>query len=167
MLACEPRAPVFTPNRCSTSQRFWSRADHPQCTGRLSRRRLGSLRHVGVEMAPGRGHRDSVAAVYLRARITRTVTLKVPTFTAAAAVAAATELVATLPASLFAVHGARLGLRAVQGPVPAYTVTMSLSWHERTHTDPAMSAFRALVRRAILGGTTETLARRTDSRRDA
>jgi hypothetical protein len=29
---------------------------------------------------------------------------------------------------------------------------MALCRHERTHADPAMSEFRALVRRAILGG---------------
>lgn len=129
-----------------------ARQDHPLCTGRLSRRRLGSLCHVGVEMAPGRGLRDWVAAAYARARTSRTVTLKVPTFTAAAAVAAATDLVATLPASLFAAQGTRLGLRTVQGAVPVYTATMALCWHERTHTDPAMSEFRTLVRRAILSG---------------
>jgi DNA-binding transcriptional LysR family regulator len=142
-----------------------ARREHPLCTGKLSRSRLGFLRHVGVEMAPGRGLRDSVAAAYLRARTSRTVTLKVPTFTAAAAVAAATDLVATLPASLFLAHGTHLGLRAVQGTVPAYTVTMALCWHERTHTDAAMSAFRALVRRAILGGATQTMAQHTGSLR--
>jgi DNA-binding transcriptional LysR family regulator len=128
-----------------------ARKDHPRCARRLSRRRLGSLHHVSVEMAPGRGFRDPVAVAYARARIDRTVTVTVPSFTAAAAVAAATDLVATVPASLFAVNGASLGLRVVAGPVPVHTVTVSLCWHERTHSDPAMSAFRALVRRAILG----------------
>jgi len=33
--------------------------------------------------------------------------------------------------------------------VPSHAVTMALCWHERTHTDPAMSAFRALVRGAL------------------
>jgi DNA-binding transcriptional LysR family regulator len=131
-----------------------ARKDHPACAGRLSRRQLGSLRHVGVEMAPGRGFRDKAALVYARARTDRTVTMTVPTFAAAAAVAAATDLVATLPASLFAAHGTRLDLRTVEGPVPVHTVTMALCWHERTHADPAMSEFRALVRRAILGGAT-------------
>jgi DNA-binding transcriptional LysR family regulator len=129
-----------------------ARKHHPERARRLSRSRLGSLRHVGVEMAPGRGFRDLTAAAYARARVDRTVTVSVPTFTAAAAVAAATDLVATLPASLFTVHGPRLGLRAVEGPVPVHTVAMALSWHERTHTDPAVSAFRALVRQAIVGG---------------
>jgi DNA-binding transcriptional LysR family regulator len=133
-----------------------ARSDHPACARRLSRRRLGSLRHVGVEMAPGRGFRDRLSAAYARARTDRAVTLTVPTFAAAAAVAAATDLVTTLPASLLEAQGARLGLRRVQGPVPAHSVTMALCWHERTHADPAMMALRAMVRRAILEGTTQT-----------
>jgi DNA-binding transcriptional LysR family regulator len=131
-----------------------ARKGHPHCVGPLSRRRLGALHHVGVEMAPGRAFRDRIAAAYARARIDRTVTVVVPTFTTAAAVAAATDLVATLPASLVAAHGSTLGLRPVEGPVPAHAVTMSLCWHERTHTDTPASEFRALVRRAILGGAT-------------
>jgi DNA-binding transcriptional LysR family regulator len=141
-----------------------ARKNHPECARKLSRRRLGSLRHVGMDMAPGRGFRDPVAAVYARARTERTVTLTVPTFAAAAAVAAATDLVATLPASLFAAQGARLGLRTVEGPVPVHTVAMALSWHERTHTDPATSSFRAVVRRAILGEPTRSPPRRRDGR---
>jgi DNA-binding transcriptional LysR family regulator len=133
-----------------------ARNDHPACARRLSRSRLGSLRHVGVEMAPGRGFRDRVAAAYARAQTERIVSVTVPTFAAAAAVAATTDLVATLPASLLAAQGTRLGLRRVQGPVPAHSVTLALCWHERTHTDPALLEFRALVRRAILGGYART-----------
>ena len=125
------------------------RNDHPACTRRLTRRRLEALRHVGVEMAPGQGLRDVVAAAYAQARTARTVTLTVPTFAAAAAVAAATDLVATLPASLFAAQGRRTGLRVVLGPVPRHTVPIAICWHERTHTDPAKVAFRELVRGAI------------------
>ena len=130
-----------------------ARNDHPACARRLSRRGLASLRHVGVEMAPGRGFRDQLTLAYARARTDRTVSMTVPTFAAAAAVAAATDLVATLPASLLAAHGTPLGLRRATGPVPAHSVTISLCWHERTHADPAMIEFRALVRRAILGAT--------------
>jgi DNA-binding transcriptional LysR family regulator len=129
-----------------------ARKGHPACARKLSRHRLGSLRHVGVEMAPGRGFRDPVSAAYARAQTDRTVTLTVATFAAAAAVAATTDLVATLPASLLAAHGAGLGLQRVLGPVPVHAVAIALSWHERTHADPAMLAFRALVRDAILGG---------------
>jgi DNA-binding transcriptional LysR family regulator len=142
-----------------------ARRGHPVCTRKLSRQRLGSLLHVAVEMAPGRGLRDSVAAAYARSRIDRNVSVTVPTFAAAAAVAAGTDLVATLPASLLAAHGARLGLCSVPGPVPVHSVTLALCWHERTHTDPAMLALRELVRRAILKGTAQAAPARTPARR--
>lgn len=126
-----------------------ARGDHPALGARLSARELGGLRHVAVEMVPGKGLRDPVAAAYARAGMARDVALTVPTFTAAAAVASATDLVATLPASLLAVQRRPLGLRAVAGPVPAASVGMALCWHERTHADPASAWFRALVRRTV------------------
>lgn len=126
-----------------------ARAGGPACAGKLTARRLALLRHVRVEMAPGRGFRDALAATYARAGIARTVAMTVPSFAAAAAVVASTELVATLPQSLVDAQGSRLGLMALAGAVPRHTVPIALCWHERTHADPAMAAFRALVRRAL------------------
>jgi DNA-binding transcriptional LysR family regulator len=100
-------------------------------------------------MAPGRGLRDVAGAAYVRAGVARNVVMTVPTFTAAAATIAETDYVASLPASLLRVLGPKLGVQAVSGPVPQLSVRMELSWHERTHTDPAMIAFRALVKRAL------------------
>src|SRR5581483_10397968 len=56
-----------------------ARKDHPEHGRRLSRVRLGALRHVAVEMAPGRGIRDPITAAYARARIDRAVAVAVPT----------------------------------------------------------------------------------------
>ena len=126
-----------------------ARKGNRECSGRLTRRRLGLLRHVRVELAPGRGFRDAVAAAYARDGIERSVIATLPSFAAAAAVAAATDLVATLPRSLFQVLGKPLGLAAVQGAVPSLAVTMAMCWHERTHVDPALLAFRQLVRRSV------------------
>jgi DNA-binding transcriptional LysR family regulator len=126
-----------------------ARKGHPECAGKLSRQRLGLLQHVAVDMAPGRGLRDPLAATYARAGIGRSVTMTVPTFAAAAAVTVTTNLVATLPASLFLRQGKRLGLMRVPGPVPHHAVPMALCWHERTHADPALVAFRDLVRAAM------------------
>jgi DNA-binding transcriptional LysR family regulator len=127
------------------------RRAHPASQRRLSRATLSSLRHVGIEMVPGMGFRDPAAAAYARADLPRDIAITVPTFTAAAAVVAASDLVASLPASLVDVLGPSLGLRTLTGPVPPHAVTMSLSWHERTHVDPAMIAFRDLVGRAAIG----------------
>lgn len=127
-----------------------ARAGNPECVGKLSRQRLGRLRHVSVEMAPGRGLRDPLRAPYARAGIERQIQLTVPSFIAAAAVVAETDLVTTLPASLFAARARLWKLTKVAGPVPVHAVGMALCWHERTHSDPAASAFRDVVRGALL-----------------
>jgi DNA-binding transcriptional LysR family regulator len=80
--------------------------------------------------------------------VARDIAVVVPTFTAAAAVVAATDYVASLPASLVDVLGARLGLRRVATPLPPLETTINLLWHERTHQDPALRAFRDLLTRA-------------------
>jgi DNA-binding transcriptional LysR family regulator len=125
-----------------------ARARHPAIKSR-SQRALAALRHVAVEMVPGRGFRDPVAVAYARANVAREVAMTVPTFSAAAAVVAATDYVATLPCSLLEVLGPRMDLRALAVAAPAHTLRMQLWWHERTHSDAALIAFRALVRRAL------------------
>ncbi len=126
-----------------------ARRSHPAARKRVSRRELGTLRHVRVEMLPGRSLRDPIAVAYARADVPRVVVMTVPSFAAAATVVASSDLVTTVPASLHAVQGAKWGLRAVTGPLPMHTIEMALCWHERTHADPAVVAFRALVRRAV------------------
>ncbi len=126
------------------------RRDHPRVGARISKADLASLRHVDVHVAPGRGYRD-LPASYARLGIAREVALVVPSFTAAAAIVAATDLVATLPASLVEVLGERVGIRAVVAPVRGLTIELDLAWHERTEHDPAMRAFRDLITRAASG----------------
>ena len=125
------------------------RQGHPVIGKRLSKGALGGLKHVRVEMVPGRNFRDPVALAYARAGVPREVVTTVPTFVAAAAVVAASNLVTTLPASLVTARGRSLGLRTLTAPVPAHSVEMAMCWHERTHSDAAAAAFRALVRRAV------------------
>ena len=125
-----------------------ARAGHPRVRRTVSKIQLASLKHVEVQVAPGKGSRP-LAAGYAALGIERDIAVVVPTFTAAAAVAASTDLVATLPASLAAVLGPRLGLRVIAAPAPIASVTMHLLWHDRTDADPAMAAFRELVRKAV------------------
>jgi DNA-binding transcriptional LysR family regulator len=126
-----------------------ARRAHPTADKRLTKAALATLRHVAIEMAPGKGFRDLAAVAFAKAGVPREVVMTVPSFTAATAVVAGTDLVACVPVSLLDVLGPRLGLRSIGGAVPSYTVTMSLSWHERTHVDPAMVGFRELVRRSL------------------
>ena len=121
-----------------------ARAGHPALRGRLSKAKLAALRHVDVQVAPGKGN-QRVAAAYATLGITRDIAVVVPSFTAAAAVVAGTDLVASLPSSLLDVLGARLALRRLPTPLPPLATTINLLWHERTHHDPALRTFRDLL----------------------
>jgi DNA-binding transcriptional LysR family regulator len=124
-----------------------ARADHPRAGNKLSKAGLGALRHVDVEVAPGRGSRP-LAASYAELGVARDVCVVVPTFTAAAAIVAATDHVASLPASVVEVLGPRLGLRKLATPLPPLAFTINVLWHDRTHEDAALRAFRELLARA-------------------
>jgi DNA-binding transcriptional LysR family regulator len=123
-----------------------ARAGHPTIKSRLSAAQLSKLRHVEVHVSPGRGNRQ-VAAGYAALDVERDIAVVVPTYTAAAAVIAGTDLVASLPGSLLSMLGPRLGLRRVAAPLAPISTTINVLWHERTHRDPALRAFRELVAR--------------------
>jgi DNA-binding transcriptional LysR family regulator len=121
-----------------------ARADHPTVGKRVKKAELAALRHVDVQVAPGRSSRP-LAASYAALGIARDIAVVVPTFTAAAAVVGGTNLVASLPASLVSLLAARLALRIVTTPLPPILTTINLLWHERTHQDPVLRAFRELL----------------------
>ena len=126
------------------------REGHPALSKGFDPRLMSSLRHVAIDMVPGQALRDLAGAAYAKAGVARDVAMTVPTFSAAAAVVAATDLVATVPASLFGVVGPILRLCALPAPIPPLPIATNLCWHERTHADPAAAAFRDVVRRASL-----------------
>jgi DNA-binding transcriptional LysR family regulator len=115
---------------------------------RITKAQLAALKHVDVQVAPGHGYRKLDEA-YARLGIDRKVTAIVPSFIAAAAVVAQTELVAMLPAGLVERLGERFGLQTLASPAPTITTQLNLVWHERTDRDPAMQAFRDVLTRAM------------------
>jgi DNA-binding transcriptional LysR family regulator len=123
-----------------------ARRGNPRVRPRLTKAQLAELEHVEVQVAPGRGYRE-LAKSYQRLGIERKIAVVVPSFAAAAAVVAETDFVATLPATLVKAMGGRLGLR-LAGPAPTVESVIQLAWHQRTHDDPAMRAFRELIVRA-------------------
>jgi DNA-binding transcriptional LysR family regulator len=125
------------------------RRDHPIVSEPQSRDMMATLQHVAVEMAPGKTLRDMTDAAYTAAGVARHVAMTVPSFMCAAAVAAMTDFVATVPEPLYNAVGLTLRLRTIPPPIPPFSVPMNLCWHERTHTDLAAAGFRELVRRAV------------------
>jgi DNA-binding transcriptional LysR family regulator len=124
-----------------------ARAAHPCAATKVSKAALAGLQHVEVEVAPGRGSRP-LAASYAKLGMDRKIAVVVPTFTAAAAIVAATDHVASLPESVVAVLGPRFKLRKLTTPVPPLAFSINLLWHDRTHDDTAQRAFRDLLWRA-------------------
>jgi DNA-binding transcriptional LysR family regulator len=124
-----------------------ARAGHPTIRSRVTKAQLAALRHVEIQVAPGRGSRP-LAASYAALGVIRDIAAVVPTFGAAAAIVAGTDLVASLPGGLVDLLGPRLALRRVATPLAPIRATINLLWHERTDRDPALRAFRELLARA-------------------
>ena len=102
-------------------------------------------------MVPGKNFKDPFAAAFERVGVTRTIVLSVPSFSVAAEVVAQTDLVTMLPGSFYESKERQLGLCVLSTALPPHATRFALSWHERTHADPAARAFRALVRQAVTG----------------
>ena len=126
-----------------------ARKRHPAGKARLSRTALGELRHVRVDMVPGKRFSDPFVATFAAVGVPREIVMTVPSFSAAAEVVAATDLVTMLPSSLLAAKQKSLGLRTLVTPLPPHTTKYAMSWHERTDADPAARAFRLLVRSVV------------------
>jgi DNA-binding transcriptional LysR family regulator len=125
-----------------------ARSDHPRLGERAGRRALAFERHAEVHVAFGKPS-QVVERAYQKLRIARKVAVIVPTFTAAAAVVAATDLIAGVPESVVSALSPALGIRALATPLRVPPVAMYLSWHQRTHTDPALCLFRELIVQAM------------------
>jgi DNA-binding transcriptional LysR family regulator len=127
------------------------RRDHPEVGRSLTAEQLGALGHIDVHITlgePGDVNR-AVSAGLSEHGLARSIALVVPSFTAAAMVAASTDYVAWLPDHAARLYTSILPLRAVKAPLPPMDVACVLLWHERTHADAGASFFRALVAREL------------------
>ena len=125
-----------------------ARIKHPLAGASVSRRQLEGLRHVEVQPAPGRGYRG-LASAYAQRGIERDVALIVHSFTAAAAIVAETDFVATLPESFVVRFGRAFGVTKLAGMAPRHSIEIRLAWHERTEHDGLMRGFREVVENAV------------------
>ncbi|HEY4176255.1 MAG TPA: LysR family transcriptional regulator [Kofleriaceae bacterium] len=125
------------------------RRGHPRL-GRPKRSTTSQLaeeRFVEVHVAFGKPSKV-VQRAFTSAGVIRDIAAIVPTFTAAAALVAKTDYIATLPRSVVDVLAPSLGLHTLSSPVKIPPSPMMMSWHQRTHVDPAMQLFRDVIARA-------------------
>lgn len=120
------------------------REGHPLlANGKISPERYAACDHVitsrrGRTMGPVD---DALAAVGL----TRHVAVVVPTFRTALSTAAATDMVALIPASYFEHLRASEALRSFELPVSTEQFTISQMWHPRVDRDPAHQWLRSVM----------------------
>ncbi|MFL6626593.1 MAG: LysR family transcriptional regulator [Vitreoscilla sp.] len=143
----EPAPGVHVAPLCDETSVLVVRRGHPLASRQKTRKQVAALEHVEVQVAPGRGYRG-LAELYAGVGLERRVAMTVPSFVAAAAVVASTDLATTLPARLLEVIGKRFDLVVVKAHAPILTTTLNLTWHDRTHHDAAAQALRSLIVRS-------------------
>jgi DNA-binding transcriptional LysR family regulator len=127
------------------------RRSHPQVRRRMSKDQFNTLRHIDILLAlggPGIGH-DIVEEFLASHGLHRDIAVSVPSFAAAAAIAAQTNWVAGMPRRMAAAFLRQMPLASVAMPVPAVRFRIQLVWHERTHKDAGAQFFRALILAAV------------------
>ncbi len=128
------------------------RADHPARARKLTLARFLALEHIVVSVT-GIGPAPVDAALARLGR-TRRVKLRVPNFFAAVEIAARSDLVMTLPASLARAAVTMRRLVALPPPLDLGSFTMSLVWHARQQDAPR----HIWLRRAIVAAAMEMSA---------
>lgn len=127
------------------------RRDHPKVGQRLSRQQFNELGHVDIWLSiegPGVGQR-LMEGFFQQHGLVRSVSLVAPSFTAAAMIAASTDLMAGLPRLLAEALCQHLPLRILELPVSPPSMQMQLIWHECTDADEGARCFREIILEAV------------------
>jgi DNA-binding transcriptional LysR family regulator len=127
------------------------RKGHPHVRRRMSKEQFNALRHIDILLAlggPGIGHRI-VENFFASHGLHREIAISVPSFAAAAAIAAQTDWVAGMPRRMATMFLRQMPLHTVRMPVPAVRFRIQLAWHARTHQDTGAAFLRSLILAAV------------------
>ncbi len=119
------------------------RVGHPAAEGTLTLERYLELAHIVISVT-GVGPAPMDEALARMGR-TRRIGVRVPSFLAAVEIAARSDLVMTLPASLAQAAAGMARFVVLPPPVDLGSFTMSLVWHERHQDEPRHMWLRGVV----------------------
>ncbi|TPK77506.1 LysR family transcriptional regulator [Mesorhizobium sp. B2-4-17] len=123
------------------------RADHRLSEGTVAPERYAAGRHISVSRrGREKGPIDEALGTF---GLQRTIVCMVSGFSAALALARASDLIASVPERHTA--GARAGMHSFALPVATVEVTISMLWHPRLDADPAQRWLRECVREVCAG----------------
>jgi DNA-binding transcriptional LysR family regulator len=138
------------------------RTGHPLSDGRITPARYAAARHIRVSRrSSGRGAIDDALATL---GLEREIATTVGGFSAALALARASDLVASVPERHTVIL--RTGMHSFALPLPIPKITVSLLWHPRLDGDPVHRWLRGCVRDACAGPLNDPNARRRNVRTD-
>jgi DNA-binding transcriptional LysR family regulator len=122
------------------------RRGHPRVAEARLRKGFLAERHILIT-ASETGHAAHLETqrMLTRAIAPSNILLQVPSFIAAAVVAAQTDGVATLPANLAGIVATPLGMNVFRTPVALPRIEIAQYWHERYHRDPAHRWLRSVT----------------------
>lgn len=123
------------------------RAGHPLARGKITAARYAASRHIGVSRR-GQDHGPIDAALGLLG-LEREVVAIVGGFSAALALARASDLIASVPERH--TGNLRAAMHSFALPVATPAITVSLLWHPRLDADPAHRWLRECVRTVCAG----------------
>jgi DNA-binding transcriptional LysR family regulator len=134
------------------------RRGHPLLKGRMTARRFAAAAHISASRRGlNRGPIDEALAAL---GLSREVRFVVPGFHAAMLIAAASDIVASVPLAV-AATAERLGLkiRYVDLPVATPEIAIAQAWHPRFDKDAGHRWLRDAVRRALVNRRIRTYAK--------
>ena len=127
------------------------RKGHPLVRRRMSKQRFNQLRHIDILLAlggPGIGHRI-VEDYFASHGLHRDIAIAVPSFTAAAAIAARTGWVAGMPRRMAAAFLRQMSLTVVAVPCPRCGFASSCCGMRARTLDAGAQFFRSLIVAAV------------------
>lgn len=128
-----------------------ARRGHPRVRRVLSKEAFNREGHVDILLLlgrPGVGNR-AVEQAMREAGLVRRIVATVPTFAAAASIVASTDFLSGMPLRAARLFARALPIQILEGPTRPFRFPMHLCWHDRTHHDPAVAAFRDVVVEAL------------------
>jgi len=119
-----------------------ARKGHPRIGKRLTARDFAAEGHVVVRAAAAAARSDPALAGEGR---TRRAAMTVPHFLLVPQIVAVSDLIGTLPERVAERLAERYPLAVHRSPVRAAGFTLTMSWHERSHADPARAWLRSAI----------------------
>jgi DNA-binding transcriptional LysR family regulator len=123
-----------------------ARKGHPALTTKLTVKRLSELEYIVVSPEGG-GFRGVTDVALESLGYKRRVTLSTQHFLFVPEVVAQTDLVAMMPSRLVRNRSHRLQIVAPPLPIPSFE--MAMTWHERSHLEPAHEWLRRQVELSV------------------